>query len=330
MALDSIGPIVVTGGSGFIGTHLVAALNEGGANVVNLDIKSPILDSHRFVWNPCDLMNRDEVCENILRVQPRVIYNLAARASLKGTADEMKVNFVGVSHLIDACRRLDHEPVFVQASTQLVAGAARDKFCDSAYEPYSIYGESKVRSEEILRSSGGQWVIVRPTNIWGPYHPTFEKGIWRYIRWGLYMHPSGLDAIRSYGYVGNVVHQLIRILEVDRREVTGRTFYVGDEPIPSTQWLDAFSSALIGRPVLRVPIALLRGAAWCGELSGRLGGPSPINIGRLHRMTGDFPVPMKATFSLLGAGPTSLAQGVRETVFWLNNKGKPYSICTNA
>jgi hypothetical protein len=137
------------------------------------------------------------------------------------------------------------------------------------------------------------------------------------------MHPTGRDPRRSYGYVANVVHQMMRLFEVDRELVSGETFYVGDEPIPSSTWLDAFSRALRGRPVRRVPATLLRLAAVAGEVSGRLGGPSPINRGRLYRMSTDYAVPMERTFDVLGHGPVSFDTGVQTTVGWLRSgRGK--------
>ncbi|MDP2296019.1 MAG: NAD(P)-dependent oxidoreductase [Pseudolabrys sp.] len=315
-------PVVVTGGSGFIGNHLIDALERKGAAVVNLDKREPTVSDKRRGWQRCDLMDRESLVRKITEIRPRIVYNLAAHASLQGTVDDMKVNFDGVENLIVACRQLASQPFIVHASTQLVAGPAIGEFEPLDYKPFSAYGESKVKSEQVLRSSDARWTIVRPSNIWGPYHPSFARSIWKYIARRVYMHPTGADVIRSYGYVENVVHQLVRIAELDDTEVRGKTFYVGDAPISSAIWLDTFSYALTNRPVRRVPLWLLKAAAFGGELSARIGGPSPINLGRLKRMTSDFPVPMEGALKVLGPGPISLEDGVKETVKWL--KGTEY------
>jgi GlcNAc-P-P-Und epimerase len=161
------------------------------------------------------------------------------------------------------------------------------------------------------------WTIVRPTNVWGPWHPTFGEQIWRYIDKGLYLHPRGRDPRRSYGFVANVVHQIMRITDLPPDVVNHQTFYVGDEPLESSVWLDAFSQALRGRPVRRVPYGVLYVAAELGELSARVGGPHPLDRGRLYRMTSDYAVPMERTFDVLGRGPVSLSEGVARTVAWL-------------
>jgi hypothetical protein len=115
-----------------------------------------------------------------------------------------------------------------------------------------------------------------------------------------------------------VVHQLLRITELPTEQAAGKTFYVGDEPIPSSQWLDAFSTKLRGKPVRRVPGKVLRFAASVGEISSRLGGPCPIDRGRLYRMTTDYAVPMDETLRVIGLGPVALEDGVDATVKWLH------------
>jgi nucleoside-diphosphate-sugar epimerase len=318
------GPVVVTGGSGFIGTHLISALLEKEIAVINLDTKPPTLPEHSPYWTNMDLMNPAAVSACITEIKPALVYNLAAHASLSGGAEAMRVNVEGLRHLVDACASLERSPLIVHASTQLAAGAATGDFDPLSYQPYGPYGESKVLSEQLIRAlpPTQKWTIIRPSNIWGPYHPSFANQIWRFIRLRLYLHPAGFDVLRSYGYIGNVVHQLLRIAEVDQDLVERKTFYVGDAPVPSTVWLDGFSIALTGKPVRRVPGWFLRIAAYGGELLGKLGGPSPINLGRLERMTSDFPVPIESTFSILGEGPVSLEQGIERTVAWLNTKSE--------
>jgi nucleoside-diphosphate-sugar epimerase len=317
--LYSKGTVLVTGGSGFIGTHLVSALADVGATIVNLDVRAP-LPEHRAYWVKCDLNDQNAVARLVAQTKPVLIYNLAAHARLDGTAKDMQVNVEGVRNLIAATAGMSPMPLLVQASTMVVAGVLHEGFDPQKFEPqFGLYAESKVDAEKLIHALPHEfrWTIVRPSVIWGPYHSTFPSQVWRYIRLRYYMHPSGFDAVRSYGYVGNVAHQLMRIAEADPSLTDGRTFYVGDEPLPSTQWLDAFSRAITGRPVRRVPGWLLTAAAYAGELSGRIGGPSPINLGRLARMTSDFSVPMRLTYTTLGSPPISLEEGVARTVRWL-------------
>lgn len=313
--------VVVTGGSGFIGTHLVEALRSGGAMVTNLDIRAPQLAGQREQWRQCDLLDLDSLTTAMLTAGPAVVFNLAANTDISQSSGALAVNTRGLANVVGAVRRLRRACLVVHISSQLVMRPGHQPEHPLDFAPYSDYGRSKAESELLLHHRGSEveWTVVRPTNVWGPWHPTFGRQIWRYLDRGLYLHPRGCDPRRSYGYVDNVVHQLLRLAEVDRSEAVGQTFYVGDAPIRSSIWLDCFSHALRGRPVRRVPGALLRVAATAGDLSGRLGGPSPINRGRLYRMVSDYVVPMEQTFAILGRGPVSLEAGVSTTVAWLRS-----------
>ena len=317
--------VLVTGGSGFIGTHLVEALVRAGATVTNLDVRAPNVEAHRAYWRECDVLDEPSLGGAIAEAAPEVVYHLAAVADIRSDAASMRVNTAGLAHVLDQARRVPGSPLVVHFSTQLVAEPGHQPTGPLDFAPYTEYGVSKAASEELLHQAGDgpDWVIVRPTTVWGPWHPTFPDQLWRYLERGLYVHPGGRDPRRSYGYVGNVVHQVVRLAQVPRETVVGRTLYVGDDAIPSAELLDAFSVALRGRPARRVPRWLLRLAAEAGELSGRLGGPSPLDRGRWFRMTTDYVVPMAPTFETVGRGPVTLADGVDESVRWLRERRRP-------
>jgi GlcNAc-P-P-Und epimerase len=91
----------------------------------------------------------------------------------------------------------------------------------------------------------------------------------------------------------------------------------------SASLLDGFAYALTGKPVRRIPKPLLQLLGIAGEISGRLGGPSPINLGRVYRMTTAFPTPMEPTFEVLGHGPVSFDDGVARSVEWMKRGDLP-------
>jgi len=103
-----------------------------------------------------------------------------------------------------------------------------------------------------------------PTNIWGPWHPRYPKEFWRAVKNGWYVHPGGNPVVRCYGYVGNIVAQILRVLDLPEEKVHRQVFYVSDPAGDIREWADAFSRALAGRPARVVPRWVLHSMGWRG------------------------------------------------------------------
>jgi nucleoside-diphosphate-sugar epimerase len=195
---------------------------------------------------------------------------------------------------------------------------------DEDFGPHTIYGESKVLTEKVVRQANlsCSWTMIRPTNIWGRWHPRYPSEFWRVLKQGRYLHPGGPRVTRCYGYVGTVVDQVLTILDRDDGSLNRKTFYVGDPPIDLYDWTNEFSLQLTGKPVRVVPRPLLKALALLGDLVVKLGGKFPIFSSRLRSMTENYVTPMDPTFAALGHPRFSLEQGVRETVAWLRTEAQ--------
>jgi len=315
------GTILVTGGSGFIGTHLIDLLRENdNLEIVNLDVVSPRKPSHLNHWVSCDVMNVSELDRLFRDVRPRYVAHLAARTDMDGkTVEDYKLNSKGTQNIVDAIREVGSVERAVFVSTQYVVGPGRLPEHDEDFRPHTIYGESKVLAEKAVRGGNLEcvWTIVRPTNVWGSFHPRYPKEFWRVMARGLYLHPGPKPVIRSYGYVGNVVDQITGIFAKPAESVHRKIFYVGDPPLELLDWVNAFSMELRGRPARVIPQGVLRVLAWVGDGITMLGVKCPIFSSRLKSMTEDYPTPMDPTYALLGPPKTSLHEGVKQTVDWL-------------
>jgi nucleoside-diphosphate-sugar epimerase len=312
--------VLVTGGSGFIGTHLVEALADRGDTILNLDAMAPKRGVHERYWSRCDVEDFETLHELVNGYSPTHVVHLAARSDMGGTSvADYSANTQGVSNLIEALEPLETLERAVFTSTQFVCGPGAPPQTDSDYRPHTIYGESKVLGEKIVRQSALSctWTITRPTNIWGPYHPRYPDEFWRVLKRGLYVHPGREPVVRSYGYVRNVVHQTLSILDAESTTVDGRVFYLGDAPIDLLDWVDAFSLALTGRRARVIPRSLFRLIARAGDLGVMFGWNAPIFSSRYRSMTEDYWTPTDRTLDVFGPPPYSLADGVGETVQWL-------------
>jgi nucleoside-diphosphate-sugar epimerase len=314
--------ILVTGGSGFIGTNLVESLIKDGVTVLNLDSSPPRREDHRSVWKQVDLLDRDELNDLFRQFQPEQVVHLAARTDLDpGTVlADYAINTTGITSVLDAAEAAGSVSRMLITSSMLVCRLGYIPSGDQDYSPNTVYGESKVETERITRDRNLQctWALIRPTTIWGPYHYRLRDEFFRLLRKGLFVHPAGRPCRRSYGFVGNSVHQIRRLLEVPEESIHQRMFYIGDPAIELEDYLSGFSMRLTGRKVRFIPYSLMKLAALGGDLFSALGWKSvPLTSFRLGNMTKDNVLDMSPTLEVTGQNPYSLEQGIEETAVWL-------------
>ena len=315
--------VIVTGGSGFIGTQLISCLLEQGHRVLNLDKATPLNASQNSFHRRADILDAAELQAEFDSFCPEWLFHLAARADCdESTTVELgyRANTTGAINVLAAAATCSSLERVLVTSSQYVCRPGYQPSRDEDYSPHTVYGWSKVETERAVRAASLKcpWVIVRPTNIWGPWHMRYRVQVWRAIRRGFYLHPGGPAIIRSYGYVGNVARQMVGLMAADAKAVAGRVFYVGDPPRDLCEWVNGFSQALRGRPVTAVPRPLLRTIGLTGDLITQLRGREfLIHSSRYRSMVTSDTAPMAATYALLGPSLIPLDKGVDETVRWL-------------
>ena len=316
--------VLITGGSGFIGCHLVEGLAREGFAVSNLDIKPPLNGLSLKLWNQVDILDRLAVEHAFKIFRPTHVVHLASRTDLteKGSLAGYAVNIAGTRNIV---RAIDASPCVrraIIASSMLVCRPGYIPKTDIDYAPTTLYGESKVLTETITRDANlkCEWILVRPTTIWGPWHLGMRDGFFSVLQSGWYVHPAGMAARRSYGYVGNVVHQVSKMLEAPQAMVRKRTFYVGDPAINLREWVNAFSIRLCGKRVIEAPRGLLRLGAWMGDVAKWVGLSTPLTSYRLNNIMTDNDIDMSPTIEVAGESPYSVQDGVEMTARWLQGR----------
>jgi nucleoside-diphosphate-sugar epimerase len=318
--------ILCTGGSGFIGTHLIEhLLSRASDAVLNLDISQPKIVSHINYWKCVDILDEDSLKRAFLNFQPTHLIHLAATTTMDGkSVRDYPVNVAGTDNVLNSAKSINSLQRILVASTQHVrrpgSGPARD---DVDFDPYGAYGQSKVMTEQLTRNAHLRccWTIMRPTAIWGPRHWGLAKGLWRLLGKGLYLHPSENQVIRSYGYVKNLVYQINAILDASTDIVHESVYYGGDPSIRQIEWVNAFAEAITGKPVRTAPKWVLYSMALAGEMAYRVGIPTPLYLSRYYNLITTNPVPTDKTATVFGLGHYSLNHGVQETVSWLKVEG---------
>jgi nucleoside-diphosphate-sugar epimerase len=317
--------VLVTGGSGFIGTNLIQFLAERGVQVLNLSLDPPLDPRQHALWRVGDIMDAAALRREFASFAPDRVVHLAARTDCREdtTVEESyTVNTTGTQNVLDAVKATPSISRVIITSSQFVCGPGYLPKREDDYHPVTVYGQSKVITEQLTRQANLAccWTLVRPTNVWGPWHMRYRREAWRAIARGFYAHPGGKPVTRSYAYIGNVVRQMNRILELPAERVNGKVLYLGDPPGDIYEWVNGFSLALAGRPARRVPRPLLRAAAWLGDAITLVRGRKfYITSSRYRSMTTDYVVPLQETYEVLGRPEIPLDTSIQETVEWLRS-----------
>lgn len=326
MMPNSVNPsrYLITGGSGFIGSHLMSLLNSRPDIVaINFD-RAPPASSSEGTWICGDVRDQIKVRSVLKQFHPTHVVHLAARVDIDGkTLEEYRTNTEGSANLLSAIADTTTVRRVLLVSTQYVCEPGYEPVDDEDYSPHTSYGESKVIAEKMLRNSrlGTEWTIVRPTTIWGPGDLSYRSQFYKVLDRGLYMHPARRACIRSFGYVGNAVNQIHKLAEADSAIADRATFYVGDPPVEVIQFANEFSQQLRGRGVKTIPASIIRGLGFLGDALTTLNIPFPITSRRYRSMVEEYTVPIERTIELLGSGPYTLSQGVAQTIRYLEEVG---------
>ncbi|MBJ2198863.1 NAD-dependent epimerase/dehydratase family protein [Pseudomonas carnis] len=227
--------ILVTGGAGFIGSHLVDALLAGGYWVRVLDNLSTgkrsnlPLDNERFELLEGDVANAEEVARAVVGMT--AVVHLAAVASVQASVDDPvgthQSNFVGTLNLCEAMRKAGVKRVVYASSAAVYGnngeGASIDE--ETAKAPLTPYASDKLAGEYYFdfyrRQHGLEPVIFRFFNIFGPrqdpsspYSGVISIFSERAQR-GLPIAVFGDgEQTRDFMYVGDLVDLLVQAVEV--------------------------------------------------------------------------------------------------------------------
>ncbi len=172
--------VLVTGGAGFIGSHLVNQLIEYHDDVIVLDNCSTgdlshIDESKIAFWN-CDIRD-EEIVKRIILEKPDAIVHLAAQTmvdlSIKDPVFDASENIMGTLNILEAARQCKARVIF--ASTAAAYGDVNENDLPVAeiqqLRPQSFYGVTKVGAEKYLELYhdiyGLDYVVCRFANVYG-------------------------------------------------------------------------------------------------------------------------------------------------------------------
>jgi nucleoside-diphosphate-sugar epimerase len=247
---------LVTGASGFVGHAVCAELVGRGHDVAAL-VRRPGSEPAGTAPVLGDLGDADALRRAVDAVAPEVVVHLAAEiASQRDPHKIAAVNVEGTQRLLDACTAANG-PRFVFMST-VVTGDAGGTVLDeqSTLPVQTAYGRSKQEGERLVRASGLQSVIIRPSHVYGP-GGWYAEEIVRRLR-----EPGRLAVVGSGENWWDVVRvEDVASASVDaaERAQPGSLYHVvDDEPISQYDFVALTAEALGVGPPRRVPAWLAR------------------------------------------------------------------------
>ena len=220
--------ILVTGGTGFVGSHLVDALLSRGDEVVCLarnPAKAAVLFPER---GPTvvhgSLTDTGAVARALSGVE--MVYHVAGITAARNRREFFSVNTEATARLVASAR--ENAPDlsrFVYVSSQAAAGPSRKgRAIDESHEPAPVsrYGESKLAGEEAVRGAEIPWTIVRPAAVYGPRDAEFLR-LFKVVRWRLVPLMVARDQELMLVHVRDLVGALL--LSTTTPEAAGKTYF---------------------------------------------------------------------------------------------------------
>jgi len=323
---------LVTGGSGFLGSHLVEALVARGEEVralVRPTSRTAHLESLGVELACGDLGNLPSLKAAAQGVER--IYHCAALAADWGTWEAFRVaNITGVRNLLEAAIAAGVDK-FVHVSTTDVYGHPDYPADEST--PYRLrgwpYGDTKIEGEQLAwayhREHGLPVTVVRPVNIYGPRSTTFVVEIVALLKSGSMIHVGDGRKPAGLGYVTNVVDVLLRA--ADSEKSTGQAYNASDgSDVTWRQYVDRLAYIVgVPRPRLVIPRRLAYMVGWAMErIYGALRLRSrPLLTRMVAELFGtDQGFPIDKARRDLGYEPqVNFDEGMRRVEAWLHEAG---------
>ncbi len=311
---------LVTGATGFIGSHLAEELVKQGYNVTCLVRKGSDLKwieglTKNLYYGDCG----DEKSLNGLSPYFDYVFHAAGLTKARRDEDFFYANVKGTENLLKAVSgKMPGLKRLVFLSSLAAAGPSRNGSLvneDSEPSPVSRYGESKLKGEQLLSGyrAGIPITIIRPPAVYGPRDRDFYV-LFRMLKKGFY--PYWGKCYYSLLYVEDLVTAIIRAAE--SKEAEGKTYFISDSKVYTNDDIaEEIANVFRTRPIkVKIPMALMSILIGIG---GRLSsGPSLFNRDKLRELSYESWIcdPSKAEKELGFVPKVTLKEGIKWTADW--------------
>jgi nucleoside-diphosphate-sugar epimerase len=329
---------LVTGGTGFIGGHLVERLLAG-----NWHVRCAVRSEGRAAWlkglgaEICQVDRLDARAMTPLCSGMDCVFHVAGATAALRAADFSTVNASGTAAMAEACAAQNSPPVLIGVSSVAAAGpSARGCVKTESDEaaPISHYGRSKLGGEQALRrlADGVPTTIVRPGIVFGPRDRACLSIFAGIAQSGMHVYPRWRTPPLSIVYVQDLIELLIAAAERGERlpspALNGNAppgqgiYFACRDEYPTYHEFGRLATEALGRkwflPLpLTPPIPFV--VAGISQLAGRLRGkPSMVNLDKIREaIAPSWACSAEKARRDLGFSPAApLSEQLRATVAW--------------
>ena len=317
----------VTGGTGFIGSHLVGHLLQRGC-----EVRCLVRDRSRLKWlqgQSVNVVEGDLSSHSLIREAASgtdAVFHLAGVTAAGSRETYRKINAEGCRSVAAASLSAPHPPeVFIYMSSLAAIGPGRfDEVVTENRVPHPVtdYGRSKLEGERILSELGPlPLVVVRPPAVYGPRNREMFP-LFKLASMGIFPVFNPESRI-SVIHVEDLVRGVISAAEKGR---VGETYFLTHPtPVNARDFPHLFGHAF-GRKVrtLRVPVPMLKAAAAMSETWGRITGNMPVfNRDKVNELTATWLVCAweKAQRDIAFEADVDFADGLYGTAKWYREQG---------
>ncbi len=317
---------LVTGGTGFVGSHLVESLGQRG-DAVRALYRRPEAKAALEASGAEPVLGALDDAAALARALEGVdvVYHVAGLTS--GTeAELMAVNAGATQSLLQLCGAATLPPRFVYVSSQAALGPSRqdERLAENApCRPLTPYGRSKLAGETAVKESRVRWTVVRPPAVYGPRDREFLR-LFRIAKSGVApVFGMGRQQL-SMVYVADLADAIARAGREDC--AVGQVYHAAHPEVVTAAGVAREAGAALGRRpvILPLPAAIaapiVSAIGWAAERAGRR---TVVNGAKMA----EFLAPAwlldsgKAARELGWQPAWPLARGFAETAGWYRRHG---------
>lgn len=312
--------ILLTGGSGFIGSHFHSVLPHD--TIINLDLVKPFFQ-HQAQFIQGDIRKKEDVVAALKHGAIDKIISLAAKHHDFGIGHDeyFDTNEDGTKVICDVATQFNIKEIIFYSSVAVYG--IRKEISNEKMEPTpdSPYGASKLAGEKVLHKwasedASRKVLIMRPTIVFGANNRANMYNLIKQIDSGLYFHLGKADNIKSIAYVENLVAATLFLME---RMPTGvSTYNYADEPqLTVRQTADTIAQHLGRKIRLSVPVKIGALAGLPFDLAIKITGKNlPISSARIKKLSVSTHHSAKKLFTEGFVPQYTSSEGLSEMVQW--------------